>query len=97
MARWAVFVVIALLNLLGALFVVVPTLVTYADVVPHGIDCAACDAYEVQQALIKAASIGRGQVLRQVQGYAWLAAGMFGLNIVFLAAVLFQQRRLPRR
>ena len=89
MTRWLILMLIVLANLAGAFFALAPGLIPYAEIVPPSVDCALRSSPDVQQALIKAASIGRHQAISLVQTYTWVMLLVCATNIIFVAVVLF--------
>ncbi len=91
--RWLTFIGIVIVNLVGIYFALAPDLVTFAQVAPPDIQCAACASPDVQQALMRAAAFGRSQAagLKPPQMITAVAA----VNIAAVACILWRLRAAP--
>ncbi len=87
--RWFLIGAVLLANIAAVLFALLPTLVTFAEVLPDGVYCAACESPEVKAALIRAASAGRLQVIGISSSYNWLFIFVASFNVAALVAALF--------
>jgi len=87
--RWLLISIVILANVAAVLLALAPTLVTFAEVLPHGINCASCSSPEVTAALIHAASAGRAQVIGVASSYSWLLVAVACFNVAAVIAALF--------
>jgi hypothetical protein len=89
MTRWLILVAVVAANLLGVSAALLPTLVTWAEIAPIGISCATCSSPEVQAALTRAASAGRGQIVAFIHSYSWVVIAVALLNVTVAAALFW--------
>ena len=75
MLSWALIIISALANFGLAFLALSPSLVTFAQVVPDGVDCMHCGGADVQSALRAAAEAGRSQVVGVIAP-VWLLIGL---------------------
>lgn len=87
--RWLLMCVVFLANVEAVFLALAPTLVTFAEVLPHGINCTLCGSPEVTAALIRAASAGRAQVIGVASSYSWLLVAVACFNLAAVIAALF--------
>ena len=89
MSRFLIFTFIVLANVAGVTLALVPSLVTFAQILPAGIDCSSCGSAEVKSALIQAASLGRAQVISTINftSVGVILAALF--NVAVVGAILF--------
>lgn len=87
--RWLLIGIVLLANIAVVFFALAPTLVTFAEVLPNGVNCVSCDSPEVKAALIRAASAGRSQVVGVFSSNSWLFIFVACFNIAALIAALF--------
>jgi hypothetical protein len=91
--RWAALVLAILINIGVLAWVAMPMLVIYAEFPPREVTCESCASPDVQQALARAASVGRTQVLRQFDRVFPVLAALSIFNVALLATVLALSRR----
>jgi len=91
--RWLIFIGIVIVNLVGIYFALAPDLVTFAQVAPPDIHCAACTSPEVQQALMRAAAFGRSQAAGLIRPQ--MITAVAAVNIAAVACILFRLRAAP--
>jgi len=90
--KWFLLAAFLAINLVGALFVLMPGLITYAEVPPKGITCSLCTDPEIQKALTAAATYGRAAILQKLNTSAnWLLA-LAAFNTVAFSLALFFRR-----
>jgi hypothetical protein len=95
MIRWALFLLTVITNLFWAASSLVAGFVTWAQIVPKEVTCITCNQPEVQAALIKAASIGRSQIISTLPS-VYLVSALALFNILVIAVLLFKyHRRTP--
>lgn len=87
--HWFLIGTVLVANIVVVFFALLPSLVTFAEVLPDGVNCAACDSPEVKAALIRAASAGRLQVIEISSPYNWLFIFVASFNVAALIAALF--------
>jgi hypothetical protein len=90
--RWLILIGIFLLNIVGVFFALAPGLVSWAQVVPAGIDCSLCAKPEVREALIRAAAAGRAEILAPMQSGAWIVLTVAALNILVVGLLIWRLR-----
>lgn len=94
MIRWGLLLLVVIANLFWAGLSLVAGFVTWAQIVPKEISCAACSQPEVQAALIKATEIGRSQIISTLPN-GWAVLGLALFNIVVIAILLFRSCSNP--
>ncbi|STQ90791.1 hypothetical protein EV682_102333 [Iodobacter fluviatilis] len=87
--RWLLIGIVLLANAAAIFLAFAPTLVTFAEVVPLGVNCASCSSPEVTATLSHAASVGRAQVIGVVSSYSWLLVAVACFNVTAVIAALF--------
>ncbi len=87
--RWLLIGIVLFANIAAVFFALLPTLVTFAEVSPNDVNCVLCDTPEVKEAIIRAASAGRSQVVELFSSYSWLFIFVACLNVTALIAALF--------
>ena len=93
--KWLLLFAFVAINVVGAFFVLVPGLITYAEVLPKGITCSLCTQPEVQKALIAAATYGRATILHQLTVSANWMFGLAVFNTVAFSLAMFFHRSNP--
>lgn len=93
--KWFLLLAFVAINVVGAFFVLMPGLITYAEVPPQGITCGLCTEPEVQKALTAAATYGRATILRQLNTSANWVLGLAVFNTVAFFLALFFRRSNP--
>mgnify|MGYP007034350743 CR=1 FL=1 len=91
MIRWCLFLLTVISNLILVVSSVGAGFVTWTEIVPEGISCSACSQPEVQAALIKAADLGRSQILSNLPN-VWFISGLALFNILVIGLLLFKFR-----
>jgi hypothetical protein len=86
--RWLVFAALVAVNLLGIYFALAPDLVTFAQVTPPDIQCAACASADVQHALMRAAAFGRSQAAGVIRPQ--MITAVAAVNIAASACLLWR-------
>lgn len=81
-----------ILNVAALVVGVAPLLASYAEGAPHAVTCSICANPDVQRALAHAPSIGRGQVLQDLQSTLPVLAVLSAANIAFLVGFAFAGR-----
>lgn len=94
MILWSLFFLTVIANLLWAVLSIGTGFITWAEIVPKEISCSLCAQPEVQAALIKAASIGRSQIISTLPS-TWLVSALALFNIVVIAFLLFNYHANP--
>lgn len=89
MARWLLVLCVLMANVVAVGLAIAPTIVTFAEVVPKGIDCSSCYSTEIQQVIIRAASAGRSQIIGLIVSYQWLFVLVAFANMAALLSALF--------
>jgi hypothetical protein len=88
--RWLILIGIVIVNLVGIYFALAPDLVTFAQVAPPDIQCAACASPDVQHALIRAAAFGRSQAAGLIRPQ--MITAVAAVNIAAVACILWRLR-----
>lgn len=91
MIRWGLLLLTIIANLIWVVSSLGAGFVTWAQIVPKEISCAACSQPEVQSALVRAAEIGRLEVISTLPS-VWLVLGLALFNTVVIAVLLFNSR-----
>ena len=95
--KWIFLTIVILANAVGSFFILVPSLITYAEVQPKGITCSKCSDPEVKKALTAAATYGRGMIISQMQASAKWMMGLSVFNILAVGLALFAIRSSNNR
>jgi hypothetical protein len=87
--RWILILMAVVVNTMAIIIALSPQFVTYANIVPQGINCVSCSSPEIQQALIKSAIAGRAQVLGVLSSGNWWLLGIAIFNVFAVIGALF--------
>ena len=89
MLRWLLILISVFANLCGLYLAALPTVISYAQLAPTQDKCLACGTPEIQLALVRAASAGRGQIIDYLSSVSpWLIVIAL-LNVTIAVLVLF--------
>ena len=91
MARWALVIVGAALNIVAVAIALAPAFVTYAERAP-AVHCESCSSPEVREALTEAAAVGRTQIAASIRSNAWLLIAIGIANIAIVAVLVWMLR-----
>ena len=87
--KWILLVIVIVVNAAGSFFVLVPSLITYAEVPPKGVTCGKCSDPEIKKALTEAATYGRGMIIKQMHASAKWMIGLSVFNILAVVLAVF--------
>jgi hypothetical protein len=93
--RWLILTGIVIVNLAGVYCALAPDLVSFAQVAPPEVQCAACATTEVQNALARAAALGRSQAAGTIRPQ--MITAVAAANIAAVACLLWGLGMKPRR